>query len=77
MPNPQDKLLVMDADAIRKAIRRIAHEIIERNENLSEIVIAGIPTRGVEVARRIVDHIEAIEGHPTRLWHRGCVDAPG
>ena len=62
MPTQQDKLLVMDADAIRKAIRRIAHEIIERNENLSEIVIAGIPTRGVEVARRIVDHIEAIEG---------------
>ncbi|HEY6676240.1 MAG TPA: hypothetical protein VIZ87_05590, partial [Terrimicrobium sp.] len=62
MPTQQDKLLVMDADAIRKAIRRIAHEIIERNANLSEIVIAGIPTRGVEVARRIVDHIEAIEG---------------
>jgi pyrimidine operon attenuation protein / uracil phosphoribosyltransferase len=62
MPTQQDKLVVMDADAIRKAIRRIAHEIIERNANLSEIVIAGIPTRGVEVARRIVDHIEAIEG---------------
>ena len=46
MPNQQDKLLVMDADAIRKAIRRIAHEIIERNEDLSEIVVAGIPTRG-------------------------------
>jgi len=62
MSNQQDKLLVMDADAIRKAIRRIAHEIIERNEDLSELVVAGIPTRGVEVARRIADHIEAIEG---------------
>ncbi len=58
----QETLLVMDADAIRKAIRRIAHEIIERNNDLSRLIIAGIPTRGVEVARRIVEHIEAIEG---------------
>jgi pyrimidine operon attenuation protein/uracil phosphoribosyltransferase len=62
MKKSQDKLLVMDADAIRKAIRRISHEVIERNKDLSRLVIAGIPTRGVEVARRIVDHIEAIEG---------------
>lgn len=57
-----ETLLVMDADAIRKAIRRIAHEIVERNTDLSRLVIAGIPTRGVEVARRILDHIEQIEG---------------
>jgi pyrimidine operon attenuation protein / uracil phosphoribosyltransferase len=62
MTQQQHTLLVMDADAIRKAIRRIAHEIIERNDDLSRLVIAGIPTRGVEVARRIVEHIEAIEG---------------
>ena len=62
MTKESDTLLVMDADAIRKAIRRIAHEIVERNEDLSGLVIAGIPTRGVEVARRIVDHIKAIEG---------------
>ncbi|HEY5704995.1 MAG TPA: bifunctional pyr operon transcriptional regulator/uracil phosphoribosyltransferase PyrR [Terrimicrobiaceae bacterium] len=61
IPN-QEALLVMDAEAIRKAIRRIAHEIIERNDDLSHLVIAGIPTRGVEVARRIVEHIESIEG---------------
>lgn len=52
----------MDAEAIRKAIRRIAHEIVERNENISRLVVAGIPTRGVEVARRIADHIVQIEG---------------
>jgi pyrimidine operon attenuation protein / uracil phosphoribosyltransferase len=62
MTQQQDTLLVMDAEAIRKAIRRIAHEIIERNDDLSRIVIAGIPTRGVEIARRIVEHIAAIEG---------------
>jgi len=52
---------VMDAELIRKAIRRIAHEIIERNTELSRLVIAGIPTRGVEVARRLVDYIGEIE----------------
>jgi len=54
--------VAMDADAIRKAIRRIAHEIIEQNPDLSGVVIAGIPTRGVEVARRIAEHIEQVEG---------------
>jgi pyrimidine operon attenuation protein/uracil phosphoribosyltransferase len=52
----------MDADTIRKAIRRIAHEIIEQNPDLSRLIVAGIPTRGVEVARRIVEHIASVEG---------------
>lgn len=61
--NQTPKILpALDADAIRKAIRRIAHEIIESNEDLESLVIAGIPTRGVEVARRLVDHIHEIEG---------------
>jgi pyrimidine operon attenuation protein/uracil phosphoribosyltransferase len=62
MAKQQETLLVMDAEAIRKAVRRIAHEIIERNGDLSRLVIVGIPTRGVEIARRIVEHIEASEG---------------
>lgn len=61
MTEKTESSLVMDADAIRKVIRRIAHEIVERNTNLSELVVAGIPTRGIEVARRIVDHIEQVE----------------
>ena len=52
----------MDADAIRKAIRRISHEIIEQNHDLSRLVVAGIPTRGKILARRIVSHIAEIEG---------------
>ena len=54
-------VLVMDAEAIRRALRRIAHEIIERNPRLPEIVLAGIPSRGAEIARRIADFICAIE----------------
>src|SRR6266571_3779415 len=44
---------VMDAEAIRRALRRIAHEIIERNPRLEQVVLAGIPERGVEIARQI------------------------
>ena len=44
---------VMDAEAIRRALRRIAHEIIERNPQLEQVALAGIPARGVEIARRI------------------------
>jgi pyrimidine operon attenuation protein / uracil phosphoribosyltransferase len=52
---------VMDAEAIRRALRRIAHEIIERNPRLELIVLAGIPSRGVEIARRIAAFIHEIE----------------
>ena len=55
-------VLVMDSEAIRKALRRIAHEIIEQNHDLSSLVIAGIPTRGITIAERIVSHIAEIEG---------------
>ena len=63
--------VVMDVDSIRKAIRRIAHEIIEQNEDLSRLVIAGIPTRGKIVASRIAAHIAEIEGISPAL---GIVD---
>ena len=64
-------VLVMDGDAIRKAIRRIAHEIVEQNHDLKRLVIAGIPTRGKIVARRIAAHITEIEGIAPSL---GVVD---
>ncbi len=51
----------MDGEAIRRALRRIAHEIIERNPQLEKVVIAGIPSRGVEITRRIAAFIHEIE----------------
>ena len=51
---------VMDAEAINRALRRIAHEIIERNSDLSLVVLAGIPSRGVEIARRLAGIIELL-----------------
>jgi pyrimidine operon attenuation protein/uracil phosphoribosyltransferase len=51
---------VLDAAAIDRALRRIAHEIIERNPDLASVVLAGIPSRGVEIARRLADTIESL-----------------
>lgn len=51
---------VMDAEAINRALRRIAHEIIERNPDLSLVALAGIPSRGVEIARRLAGIIESL-----------------
>ncbi|MFN2540618.1 MAG: bifunctional pyr operon transcriptional regulator/uracil phosphoribosyltransferase PyrR [Chthoniobacterales bacterium] len=48
---------VMDADAIRRALQRIAHEIIEQNADLKSVVLAGIPSRGGEIARRLAEFI--------------------
>ena len=59
-PSPEASL-VLDAEAIDRALRRIAHEIVERNPDLSRICIVGIPSRGIEVARRIASYIEAFE----------------
>ena len=52
---------VMDAEAMRRALLRVAHEIIERNPQLEKVVLAGIPSRGVEIARRIAAFIREIE----------------
>ena len=54
-------ILVMDAAAIQRALRRIAHEVIERNPDLNQIILAGIPSRGNEIARRIAETISTIE----------------
>jgi pyrimidine operon attenuation protein / uracil phosphoribosyltransferase len=52
---------IMDAEAISRALRRIAHEIIERNPQLTHVVLAGVPSRGVEIAQRIAAFIHEIE----------------
>jgi pyrimidine operon attenuation protein/uracil phosphoribosyltransferase len=55
--NSSARVPIMDAEAISRALRRIAHEIIERNRHLEGVVLAGIPSRGVEIARRIAEFI--------------------
>ena len=55
------KSTIMDPDQIRRAIKRIAHEITERNRGLNGVVVVGIRRRGVYLARRIAKYLESIE----------------
>ena len=58
----EKKRLLMDQDAIMRAVRRISHEILERNKGLSNALIVGIERRGVILAKRLQEEIERIEG---------------
>jgi len=53
---------LLDADALRRVHTRIAHEIVERNQGAEAVVLVGLYTRGVAVARRLADAIGAFEG---------------
>ena len=53
---------VMDGTDISRAIRRIANEITERNRGAGDVLLVGIHTRGVPLARRIQQELSAIEG---------------
>ncbi|MEC9467879.1 MAG: bifunctional pyr operon transcriptional regulator/uracil phosphoribosyltransferase PyrR [Actinomycetota bacterium] len=53
---------IMTADDMGRAIRRMSHEIIERNHGLEEIVVIGLQTGGVPVAERLVASLEDIDG---------------
>jgi len=64
--------VVLDGPDILRALRRISHEILEANEGPENLVILGIPTRGVELAKRIVEILEAIE--PNQSIEFGILD---
>jgi pyrimidine operon attenuation protein/uracil phosphoribosyltransferase len=54
--------VLLDEDAIRRTLSRIAHEIIERNEDLDSVALVGIHTRGVPIAQRIRKLVEERSG---------------
>ena len=54
--------VVMTAGDIRRAVRRIAHEIIERNRGVRDVVLVGMRTRGVPLARRLGEAVREFEG---------------
>ena len=53
---------LLDADDIARFIRRVAHEILERNKGRDDLALVGVRTRGVFLARRLARTIEEIEG---------------
>jgi pyrimidine operon attenuation protein/uracil phosphoribosyltransferase len=72
-PNPKDpatreggrfvsRAQVFSADDLRRAHTRIAHEIVERNHGADGLVLVGLYTRGVAIARRLADAIAGYEG---------------
>ena len=60
---PNGGSIVMDAAGIERVLRRIAHEIVEANPDLAKVILAGIPSRGNEIAQRIATTIESLQGH--------------
>ena len=59
---PGEARTVMTAPEIARALRRIAHEIVEANKGASDLVLLGIPTRGVTLAGRLATLIAEVEG---------------
>jgi len=58
------KAVVMDQDQLRRALSRIAHEIVERNHGSKDLVIVGVYSRGDHLARRLAGLLEELEGQP-------------
>ncbi len=56
--------VIMDETAIRRALTRIAHEILEKNKGIEDCILIGIKTRGIYLAKRIAERIQEIEGTP-------------
>lgn len=56
------KATLMDEEAVRRALKRISHEIIEKNSGSKNICLVGIKRRGVPIAEIIANHIFEIEG---------------
>ncbi len=56
--------VVLDDRDVGRALSRIAHEILERNRGSDDVVLLGIPTRGVPLARRIAERMSQVESRP-------------
>jgi pyrimidine operon attenuation protein / uracil phosphoribosyltransferase len=61
-PDPSEGRVVLDCRDISRALSRIAHEILERNKGADDLLLLGIPRRGVPLATRIAEKIAAVEG---------------
>ena len=64
VPSPAASRAVMSPGDVSRALRRIAHEILERNKGADNLVVLGIPTRGVDLAKRLVAVMSEVEGRP-------------
>ena len=74
VPNRRIKAHVMDADAVRRSLSRIAHEIVERNRGAADLVVAGVISQGDVLARRLAAKLAELEGIEVLA---GAIDASG
>jgi pyrimidine operon attenuation protein/uracil phosphoribosyltransferase len=58
----KEKAEIVDADGVRRIVTRIAHEIVERNKGVEDVVLVGIRRRGVPIAHRMAEKIREFEG---------------
>ena len=58
----REKAEIVDADGLRRIVTRIAHEIVERNKGVDDLVLVGIRRRGVPIATRLAQKIREFEG---------------
>jgi pyrimidine operon attenuation protein / uracil phosphoribosyltransferase len=70
-PSPAGSKTVLGADEISRALTRIAHEILERTNGAADVILLGIPTRGVPLARRLAAKLSQVEG---RMAPAGSLD---
>jgi pyrimidine operon attenuation protein/uracil phosphoribosyltransferase len=63
-PAASGRKTVLEPAEIRRALTRIAHEILERTDGAEDVVLLGIPTRGAPLAQRLAERIEQVEGRP-------------
>ncbi|GAA5501341.1 bifunctional protein PyrR [Deinococcus xinjiangensis] len=56
------KATILSADEIRRALTRIAHEIIERNKGAENLALIGVHTRGIPLATRLAEKLSELEG---------------
>lgn len=60
-PSPTISKVIMSAEDVRRALTRIAHEIIERNRGARNLVLVGMRTRGIPLARRLSEKLDELE----------------
>lgn len=58
----QEKSQIMDATSIQRVLTRVAHEIVEKNKGTADLVLVGLRSRGVDLARRLAQRLKEIEG---------------
>lgn len=67
MENEKMKAQIMDETAVSRALSRIAHEIIEKNQGTEDVYLVGIQRRGVAIAKEIAKKIDEVEGGKIQL----------